>query len=54
MSSFDDKDVTALNRLEDLLDAYSDARLAPRTAVLARIRANVLTEAAAATAMMAA
>ena len=47
MSSFDDNDVTAHNRLEDLLDAYADARLAPPTPVLARIRANVLTQAAA-------
>jgi len=54
VSSFEDNDLTALNRLEDLLDAYSDARLAPRTAILARIRANVLSEAAAASAMMAA
>jgi Domain of unknown function (DUF5667) len=47
VSTFDDNDPAALNRLEDLLDAYCDARLAPRTAVLARIRANVLAEAAA-------
>ena len=47
MSRFDDNDPGALNRLEDLLDAYSDARLAPQGAVLARIRANVLVQAAA-------
>ena len=47
MSRFDDNDPGALNRLEDLLDAYSDARLAPQGAVLARIRANVLEQAAA-------
>jgi len=54
VSSHDDHDLTALNRLEDLLDAYSDARLAPRTAILARIRANVLAEAAATSAVAAA
>jgi len=47
VSRFDDNDPAALNRLEDLLDAYSDARLAPKSAVLARIRANVVAEAAA-------
>jgi hypothetical protein len=47
VSRFDDADAGALNRLEDLLDAYADARLAPRSGVLARIRANVLAEAAA-------
>jgi hypothetical protein len=36
----------ANDRLEDLLDAYCETRLAPRGAVLARIRANVLAEAA--------
>jgi len=46
VSRFDDNDPGALNRLEDLLDAYSDARLAPQGAVLARIRANVLAQAA--------
>jgi len=48
VSAYDDNDLGALNRLEDLLDAYCEARLAPRGAVLARIRANVLAEAAAA------
>jgi hypothetical protein len=47
VSSFDDNDAQSLNRLEDLLDAYCDARLAPRTAVLARIRSHVLAEATA-------
>ena len=46
MSSYLDNDLSALNRLEDLLDAYADARLTPTGAVLARIRANVLTQAA--------
>jgi len=46
VSRFEDNDLGALNRLEDLLDAYSDARLAPQGAVLARIRANVLAQAA--------
>lgn len=47
MSTRDDNDLGALDRLEDLLEAYADARLAPRGGVLARIRAHVLTEAAA-------
>jgi hypothetical protein len=54
VSSFDDNDLQALNRLEDLLDAYCDARLAPRTAVLARIRSNILAEATALSATTAA
>jgi hypothetical protein len=48
VSTYDDNDLTALNRLEDLLDAYCDTRLMPRGAVLSRIRATVLAEAAAA------
>ena len=43
----------ANDRLKDLLDAYRETRLAPSGAVLARIRANVLVEAASASAMMA-
>jgi len=54
VSAFDDMDPGALDRLEDLLDAYREARLAPAGAVLARIRANVLSQAAAATATTAA
>ena len=54
MSSYDDNDLTAHNRLEDLLDAYCDARLMPRGPVLSRIRATVLAEAAAAAATAAA
>ena len=48
MNSYDDNDLTALNRLEDLLDAYCDTRLMPRGAVLSRIRTVVLAEATAA------
>ena len=47
MSGYDDNNRGALDRLEDLLDAYADARLMPRGPVLSRIRANVLAEAAA-------
>jgi uncharacterized membrane protein YgcG len=47
VSGFYETDLSALDRLEDLLDAYADARLAPGGAVMARIRANVLIEAAA-------
>ncbi len=48
------KDFAALDEVEDLLDAYAEARLAPRSAVLARIRAHVMTEAAAYAAIRAA
>jgi len=48
-----DGDLASLDRLEDLLDAYCETRLAPRGAVLARIRAHVLAEAAATSAMIA-
>ncbi len=54
MSTYDDRNPAAIDRLEDMLDAYAEARLAPRTAVLARIRANVLAEASAVAAMGAA
>lgn len=46
-SNYDDRDRAALDHLEDLLDAYADARLMPRGPVLMRIRANVLAQAAA-------
>jgi len=48
VSGYDDNDRGALDRLEDLLDAYADARLMPRGPVLSRIRANVLAQAVAA------
>jgi hypothetical protein len=54
VSAYDDNDLTALNRLEDLLDAYCDTRLMPRGPVLSRIRATVLAEATAAAATAAA
>lgn len=45
--TYNDRNRAALDQLEDLLDAYADARLMPTAPVLARIRANVLAEAAA-------
>ncbi len=48
--SYHDGDRVALDQLEDLLDAYADARLMPTGPVLARMRAAVLAEAAAAAA----
>ena len=54
MSAYDDNDLGALNRLEDLLEAYCEVRLAPQGATLARIRASVLAEAAAVSAANAA
>jgi hypothetical protein len=50
VSGYEDNDRGALDRLEDLLDAYADARLMPRGPVLSRIRANVLAQAAVASA----
>jgi uncharacterized protein DUF5667 len=49
-----DADLASLDRLEDLLEAYCEKHLAPRAAVLARIRANVLAEASTTVAMTAA
>ena len=46
MSAYEDGDPVALDRLEDLLDAYCETRLAPNAAILARIRTSVLAEAA--------
>jgi hypothetical protein len=48
--SYNDRDRAAQDQLEDLLDAYADARLMPTGPVLARIRTAVLAEAAAAAA----
>ena len=48
--SYDDMDRAAQDQLEDLLDAYADARLAPTGPVLARMRIAVLAEAATAAA----
>jgi hypothetical protein len=47
VSAHGGNDINALDRLEDLLDAYCEVRLAPSGAALARIRANVLVEATA-------
>jgi hypothetical protein len=47
VSAYDDNDPGAIDRLEDLLETYCESRLAPRGAILARIRANVMAEAAA-------
>lgn len=48
--SYDDLDRAAQDQLEDLLDAYADARLMPTGPVLARMRTTVLAQAAAAAA----
>jgi hypothetical protein len=48
------RDLSALDQLEDLLEAYADARLSPTGPVLARMRANVLREASLRSAMLAA
>lgn len=47
MSDFYDPNLQALDQIEDLLEAYADARLAPRGPVLRRMRAAVLAQAAA-------
>ena len=45
MSDYFDRDLAALDEIEDLLEAYADARLSPPGPVLARMRAQVLREA---------
>jgi hypothetical protein len=46
MSSYEHPNLLALDAVEDLLEAYADARLAPRKPVLARMRTAVMAEAA--------
>lgn len=46
MTEHFDRDLAALDEIEDLLAAYADARLSPSGPVLARMRAQVLKEAA--------
>jgi hypothetical protein len=50
MRSHRDGERRAEDQLEDLLEAYADARLMPKAPVLARMRARVLADAAAAAA----
>jgi hypothetical protein len=47
MSEYEHRDLVARDQVEDLLEAYADARLSPSGPVLARMRRHVLTEAAA-------
>lgn len=49
-----DRDLAALDEIEELLRAYADARLSPTRPVLARMRAQMLREAAASAATAAA
>jgi uncharacterized coiled-coil protein SlyX len=44
MTEYFDRDLAALDEIEDLLSAYADARLSPKGPVLARMRAQVLKE----------
>ena len=46
MSDYDNRDLVALDQVEDLLEAYADARLSPVGPVLARMRRHVLAQAA--------
>lgn len=46
MTDYFDRDLAALDEIEDLLTAYADARLSTSGPVLARMRAQVLREAA--------
>ncbi|MBI2781955.1 MAG: hypothetical protein HYX55_09200 [Chloroflexi bacterium] len=46
MTEYFDRDLAALDEIENLLEAYADARLSPAGLVLARMRAQVLREAA--------
>ena len=54
MSGYEHPNLLALDEVEDILEAYADARLTPRRPVLARIRAAVVAEAASAGAARAA
>ena len=53
MTDYLDRDLAALDEIEDLLSAYAEARLSPTGPVLARMRAHVLKEAALRNAMTA-
>lgn len=53
MTEYFDRDLAALDEIEDLLSAYADARLSPSGPILARMRAQVLKEAALRNAIMA-
>jgi len=46
VTEFHDANLRALDEIEDLLEAYADARLAPASPVLARMRTHVLARAA--------
>lgn len=46
MSSYQHPDLVALDEVEDLLEAYAEARLSPSRPLLARMRRTVLAEAA--------
>ena len=54
MTRYFDTDFAALDAIEDDIEAYGRARYSPSGPVLARIRANVMAEAAAAAATIAA
>jgi len=45
MTDYTDRELLALDHIEDLLRAYADTRLAPSTPVLARMRAAVMGQA---------
>jgi hypothetical protein len=54
MSSYQHPSLVALDQVEDLLEAYAEARLSPKRPVLARMRAAVMVEAERAAAVRAA
>ena len=54
MSSYEHPELRALDEVEDILEAYAEARLAPTGPILSRMRAAVMTEAAAFAALRAA
>jgi len=47
MSAYEHPDLVALDEVEDILEAYVDGRLTPSGPILSRMRAAVMTEAAA-------
>ena len=54
MSAYEHPELRALDEIEDILEAYAEARLSPANPILARMRAVVMTEAAAYAALRAA
>jgi hypothetical protein len=53
VSTYQNAELAALDQIEDLLEAYAESRLSPRSPILARLRSAVMHEAAAVAAIRA-